>query len=187
MKLSKPIRITLAGFGGQGIMMMGQMLAYAGNDENLNSLWFPSYGPETRGGTANCAVIISPVTINSPVYSKADSLIIMNKPSMQKFSEKIVEGGNLLYNSSLIDGVKPIKNVNMYGIPVNDIAADLGNPKVANMVMLGAFLQLTKLFSEETILKILKKFLGETKISLLEINIKALEAGRKYIMELGEI
>jgi 2-oxoglutarate ferredoxin oxidoreductase subunit gamma len=186
MAISKPMRITIAGFGGQGVMMLGQMLAYSGNEENLNSLWFPSYGPETRGGTANCSVILSPVEIKSPVFAKADIVIAMNKPSMQKYCSQVVSGGTLLYNTSLIDNAAPEDSVRMIGIPVNDIAQQLGNPKVANMVMLGAFLETTQIFSEEVIEKILKKFLGEAKSHLLPINIEAIRAGRNFITKFGE-
>lgn len=182
--MNKTERITVAGFGGQGVMMIGQMLAYSGNDENYNSLWFPSYGPETRGGTANCAVIISNSNINSPVFSKADTLIALNGPSLDKFKTKVKKGGIIIYNSSLISNKPEVEDVLIYAVPINDIAIKIGNPKVANMVILGAYLEITNLFTDKTIEKILVKFLGEEKAHLLDINKEALKLGRKYIKEM---
>jgi 2-oxoglutarate ferredoxin oxidoreductase subunit gamma len=173
-------RITVAGFGGQGIMMIGQLLAYTGNEKGLNCLWFPSYGPETRGGTANCAVILSEKTINSPVFAKADTLLIMNKPSLVKFQSKVTDNGIVLYNSSLIDG-EVESAAKVYPIPANDIAVKLGNPKVANMVMLGAYLAVKNLFTLEEMGKTLASFLGESKKHLLEIDFEALKAGYQLI------
>ncbi|NLD25864.1 MAG: 2-oxoacid:ferredoxin oxidoreductase subunit gamma [Acholeplasmataceae bacterium] len=173
-------RITVAGFGGQGVMMIGQLLAYTGNEKGLNCLWFPSYGPETRGGTANCAVIISEQTINSPVFARADTLIIMNKPSLVKFQTKVMDNGIILYNSSLIDSEveSPAK---VYPIPANDLAIQIGNPKVANMVMLGAYLAAKEIFTFEEMAHTLELFLGESKKHLLEIDLKALKAGYDLI------
>lgn len=177
-------QVTVAGFGGQGVMLLGQMLAYIGTEEGLNSLWYPSYGPETRGGTANCAVTVSSETINSPVFSEASTLIILNKPSLDKFIDKIKDGGDLLYNSSLIEEVVKKDKVNVYPIPVNDMAVELGNLRVANMIMLGAYLELNPKYSFETVLKVLKEVLGERRKHLVEINVKAIEEGQKYIRKL---
>lgn len=177
--MNKTQKITIAGFGGQGVMMIGQMLAYAGNEDNLHSLWFPSYGPETRGGTANCAVILSDKYINSPVFSKADCLIAMNKPSLDKFIKKVEKDGIILYNASLIEDFEC--DVDKIGVPVNDIASELGNMKVINMVMLGAYLETFKTFTDEVIHDVLKKVLGPEKASMVDINIKAINAGRQYI------
>jgi len=178
--MNKTQKITIAGFGGQGVMLIGQILAYAGADSNINSLWVPSYGPETRGGTANCAVILSPNQINSPIFSKADVLIAFNKPSLQKFRERIEDNGILLYNSSLIDEDVKAK-ANVYALPINEVAAELGNPRVANMVMLGAYLEITNYFTDEEIIKALAKIFGEAKKSLIDINKQAILAGRKLI------
>lgn len=173
--MKKLERITVAGFGGQGVMMLGQILAHAGNDKGYNALWHPSYGPETRGGTANCSVILSDAPINSPVFSKADTLIIMNRPSLEKFKKKLREDGILLYNSSLID---EFAQVNAHPVPANDIALKLGNPRVANMAMLGAYLALKSLFTVEEVFEVLKSFLGEGKKDLFDINHRALLAGK---------
>jgi|SRR5690554_1944841 len=176
-------KIICAGFGGQGVMLMGQLLAYSANDNDLNTLWYPSYGPETRGGTANCSVTISEQKVNSPVISQADSIFIMNSPSLDKFESKVRPGGRILINSSLVERKINRDDIEAYYIPVNDIAVKLGNPRVANMVMIGAYLQLTKLFEKEEVLKILKKSFGEAKAHLIEINDEAIEAGKKYIQE----
>jgi 2-oxoglutarate ferredoxin oxidoreductase subunit gamma len=171
-------KVIIAGFGGQGVMLMGQLLSYAATAKDLNTLWFPSYGPETRGGTANCSVTISESLVNSPVISTPDSIIIMNKPSLDKFQPKLKKGGNLFLNTTLVKDVKVRDDINVYEIDANTMAKDLGNVKVANMVVLGAYLAVTKIFKEEEILEILKqKFTGD-KAKLIEINREALKAGR---------
>jgi len=179
------VNVKVAGFGGQGVMMFGQLLAYSAAYEELFGLWFPSYGPETRGGTANCSVIVSKKQINSPVFQSANHLIAFNLPSLQKFQSKMKEGGLILYNSSLIkDHVSSDKAI-CIGVPINDIATDLGTIQVSNMVMMGAYLELTTLFNETTIEKVLLKFLGERKAHMLEVNMDALRKGREYVLESG--
>jgi len=177
--------IKVAGFGGQGVMMFGQILAYSATKDEINGLWFPSYGPETRGGTANCSVIVSDKQINSPVFKNADHLVAFNLPSLEKFKDHMAENGLILYNSSLIDEAEAKDGCLTVGVPINDIANDLGNIKVANMVMMGAYLELTHLFSDKTIEAILKKILGERKADLVEINKTAIEKGKQYIRDLG--
>ncbi len=174
-------KVIIAGFGGQGVMLMGQLLSYAATEKELNTLWFPSYGPETRGGTANCSVTISEAYVNSPVISTPDSIIIMNKPSLDKFQPKLKKDGHLFLNSSLVHDVVVREDVNVYNIEANDIAKRLGNIKVANMVMLGAYLAVTKVFTEEEVLDILKQKFTGAKAKLIDINKKALEAGRLAI------
>ncbi len=171
-------KVIIAGFGGQGVMLMGQLLSYAATEKDLNTLWFPSYGPETRGGTANCSITISENTVNSPVISTPDSIIIMNKPSLDKFQPKLKKGGNLFLNSTLVKDVKVRDDVNVYNIDANNIAKELGNIKVANMVILGAYLAVTKVFTAEEVLDILKQKFTGAKASLISINKAALEAGR---------
>lgn len=177
--------VKVAGFGGQGVMLFGKVLAYSATKDGINGLWFPSYGPETRGGTANCSVIVSEETINSPVFKNANHLIVFNLPSLDKFKDKVSENGLILYNSSLIDEKVSVDGRLCVGVPINDIAIKLENSKVANMVMMGAYLELTKLFTDETILAIVKKLLGERKEHLLDVNIKAIEAGKEYIKQQG--
>lgn len=174
-------KVIIAGFGGQGVMLMGQLLSYAATNKDINTLWFPSYGPETRGGTANCSVTISESLVNSPVISTPDSIIIMNKPSLDKFQPKLKKGGNLFLNTTLVKDVIVRDDVNVYNVNANTIAKELGNIQVANMVILGAYLAVTKIFTEEEILDILKlKFTG-AKAGLIEINRAALKAGRLAI------
>jgi 2-oxoglutarate ferredoxin oxidoreductase subunit gamma len=176
--MCKAINIRVAGFGGQGVMMLGQLLAYCASNDNMFSLWVPSYGPETRGGTANCSVIVSTKVINSPVFHKTDCLIAFNLPSMMKFMDQVEPGGAILYNSSMIDTPVVKEGVFAFGIPVNDIAIGLGTIQVSNMTMLGAYLEWSGLFSDATAEKVLEKYLGEKKAHLLGINKLAIQAGR---------
>ena len=175
-------KVIFAGFGGQGVMLMGQLLSYAATEKDLNTLWFPSYGPETRGGTANCSVTISDEYVNSPVISTPDSIVIMNKPSLAKFQPKLKKGGDVFVNTSLVKDVEYRKDVNVYEIDANNIALELGNLKVANMVVLGSYLAITKVFTEDEVLDILKQKFTGSKANLIEINRKALEAGRVAVL-----
>ena len=180
--MCKASNIRLAGFGGQGVMMVGQMIAYCASYDNIFGLWFPSYGPETRGGTANCSVIVSTKTINSPVFNKADCFMAFNLPSYMKYKDMVSEDGVILYNSSLITEVDNKTEVKAYGIPLNDIALGLGSIQVLNMVMLGAYLEWSGKFSQVTVDKVLEKYLGEKKAHLLEINKKAIQAGKEAMI-----
>lgn len=172
-------KIRIAGFGGQGVMLTGQLLAYAANIQGLHSVWVPTYGPETRGGTANCSVIVSDKPIYSPIFKKADDLLVFNLPSLHKFQELIHDNGNLFYNVSLIkEEVK--QPFNLYPIPMNDVANNLNTPQVANMVMLGAYLKACKIFTREVIVESLEHFLKGSKEDLLKINVEALEIGSTY-------
>jgi 2-oxoglutarate ferredoxin oxidoreductase subunit gamma len=170
-------KIICAGFGGQGVMSMGQLITYAGMIEGRDVSWLPSYGPEMRGGTANCHVIVSDEPIASPIISEATCAIIMNLPSLVKFEKDIKKDGLLLINSSLIDKKASRNDVKTYYIPANKIANDLGNEKTANMIMLGAFLELTKLVEIESIISALRKVFGESKEHLIPLNREALEKG----------
>lgn len=174
-------KVIVAGFGGQGVMLIGQILSYCATAKDINTLWFPSYGPETRGGTANCSVTISEENVNSPVISTPDSLIIMNKPSLAKFMPKLKKDGNLFVNSSLVNGLDYRSDVNVYQVPVNDLALKLGNIKVANMIMLGAYLEVTKIFTNDEVIEIMKKKFTGSKLALIDMNIQALETGRQIV------
>lgn len=171
----------MAGFGGQGVMSMGQLLTYAGMIENKHVSWLPSYGPEMRGGTANCNVMVSDGPIGSPIVTEATAAIVMNRPSLDKFEDDVVKGGNLLINSSLIDRKANREELNAYYIPANEMAVELGNAKVANMIMLGAYLELTKAVKVESIVAALKKVFGESKAHLIPLNEKALEKGAEAV------
>ena len=174
-------RLIIAGFGGQGVMAMGQLLTYAGMIEDKNVSWLPSYGPEMRGGTANCSVILSDEPVGSPVVTDSTASIVLNKPSLDKFENSVVPGGKLFINSSLIDKKSVRNDIDVYYIPANEIAIELGNDKVANMVMLGAFLEATKLVDIESILKAFTKVFGENKAHLVPLNKEALEKGAETI------
>lgn len=173
--------IRIAGFGGQGVMLTGQLLAYAANKQGLYSLWVPTYGPETRGGTANCSVVISDKPIHSPVFKNADDLLVFNEPSMQKFVDRIKQGGNIFYNSSLIKSNLQNDGIHVYGVPMTELAQSLEKPQVANMVMLGAYLKKVDIFKDDVIIDSLKHFLGEKKGHMLPINQKALCVGFESI------
>lgn len=176
------IEAIFAGFGGQGVMLMGQLLAYSGMYEGKNVSWFPSYGPEMRGGTANCSVIVSDDPVGSPVISEPEILVAMNRPSMEKFEPTLKSGGTLYYNSSLID-IKPKRtDIKAVAIPANDIATALGNSRVANMVVVGAILQNTHVVDIETVMNVLKeKVLTGKKQNLVDINRAALEKGMELL------
>ena len=176
----KDERIIVAGFGGQGVMMIGKLLAHAGMIENRNVSWLPSYGPEMRGGTANCHVIVSDDIIGAPIVTEATCVIAMNLPSLEKFEVRVKPGGWLLINSSLIPAHSTRHDVRALEIPVNDIANAQGSLKVANVVMLGAYLAVSHAVQEETILGVIDEMLGKTKRHLLDINVKALHEGMAF-------
>jgi 2-oxoglutarate ferredoxin oxidoreductase subunit gamma len=173
-------QIILAGFGGQGMMLCGMLLAYGGMVEGKEVCWLPSYGPEMRGGTANCHVTLSDKPISSPVISRATSEIVMNKPSLEKFEPMLCENGILIINSSLIDEETKRKDVKAYYIPANEIAAEVGNIKVANIIALGAFVQLTGILKKESCLQAIDEVLGKKNAKLLPINRLAFETGAEY-------
>ncbi|MCD6436606.1 MAG: 2-oxoacid:acceptor oxidoreductase family protein [Clostridiales bacterium] len=175
-------KIIFAGFGGQGVMLMGQLITYAGMFEDKEVSWLPSYGPEMRGGTANCNVIVSEKPVASPVIShNATTVVAMNLPSLDKFEEEVVQNGLLMINSSLIDKKASRDDVKAYYIPANDIANELGNAKVANMVMLGAYLELTKVVKPESVIKALAKKFGTAKAKLIPLNEEALRKGAELV------
>ncbi|MDI6813702.1 MAG: 2-oxoacid:acceptor oxidoreductase family protein [Desulfitobacteriaceae bacterium] len=170
--------IILAGFGGQGVMSMGQLLAYAGMEEDKQVSWIPSYGPEMRGGTANCSVTISDVPVSSPLISEPDTLIVLNRPSLEKFEQDIKPGGLLLINSSLVDRDPLRKDLRILKIPADDLANEkFGNTRVANMILLGAFVAITKAVSLDSVVGALKKVLPEYRHNLIPLNRQALELG----------
>lgn len=170
--------IILAGFGGQGVMSMGQLLAYAGLVEDKQVSWIPSYGPEMRGGTANCSVTLSDFPISSPVISEPNTLIVLNRPSLEKFEKSLRFGGLLLMNSSLIDTPPQRQDIQVIKIPSDDLANErFGNTRAANMIILGAYLELTHAVSLGSVEKALKKVLPEYRHNLIPMNRDALELG----------
>jgi len=176
--------IIIAGFGGQGIMLAGQLLTYAGLEAGFQVLWYPAYGPETRGGYANCTVIVSTEDIASPVVSEADTIIVMNKPSLLRYEGKVKKGGLLIINSSLIDQKAKRSDIEVFYVPVNEIANELGELKVANMVAVGAYIAIKNLFPIEYLTKVLPKMLPGRRHNLIPINEKAIYEGVQFIEKL---
>lgn len=175
-------KVICAGFGGQGVMSMGQLMTYAGMLEGKEVSWLPSYGPEMRGGTANCNVIISEKPIGSPVITTdATSAIIMNLPSLDKFETDVKSGGTVFINSSLIERKVSRDDLKAYYIPANELAIELGNFRVANMVMLGAYLEIFKPVEVNSILEAFKKVFGEGKAHLVPLNESALLKGAEAV------
>ncbi|MEW6230381.1 MAG: 2-oxoacid:acceptor oxidoreductase family protein [Bacillota bacterium] len=169
--------VIFAGFGGQGVLLMGQLVTYAGMMEGENVTWMPSYGPEMRGGTANCGVVVSDEEIASPLVSEPTSVVAMNRPSLEKFQGMVRPGGLIVYNRSLINTGPARTDVRVLAVPANDIANELGDIRVANMVALGAYLGVTKVVNPETVLEAMKKVLPERRHGLIPVNRQALARG----------
>lgn len=173
--------IIIAGFGGQGVLSMGKVLAYAAIYENKETSWMPSYGPEMRGGTANCITIISEKKISSPIVSKFDSAIILNQPSLDKFEEQVKQHGFLFYEASTIINPPTREDIMVYKIAAIEEANKMGKKQISNMIMLGAFLEIKPLVKIESVLAALKKVLPERHHHLLPINEQALLRGKELI------
>jgi 2-oxoglutarate ferredoxin oxidoreductase subunit gamma len=174
--------MVFAGFGGQGVLSMGTMLAYAAMKEGKNVSWMPSYGPEMRGGTANCMVNISDEDISSPIVNAYDVGVVLNLPSLKKFEPKIKPGGTLIWESSIIKEPPTRSDIRAYALPAIQVAAeDLKNVKVMNMVVLGALIKVSRVVKKESILQALKETLPERYHHLIPLNEKALETGMKLI------
>ncbi len=170
-------QIILAGFGGQGVLLAGQILAYAGLSEGKNVSWLPSYGPEMRGGTANCNVVVSDDEVGSPVVVEADCAIVMNRPSLEKFEKDIKAGGLLIINSDLVT-IEPTRtDLKVLKVAANTLAEQAGSQKAANMVVLGAYNACSNLVQNKTIIECLSKIMGEGKKHLIPLNEKAIELG----------
>ena len=166
-------KMFFAGSGGQGVILMGQMVTHAAMLEDKSTTFFPSYGPEMRGGTASCTVIISDTTVSCPVITESDFVVAMNLPSLIKFEPTLKPGGIILLNSSLINQKPERGDVTAIYVPVNELATELGNVRVANMIMLGAFVRATKAVSEASIEKVIDATIGAKKAELRDLNMKA--------------
>ncbi len=166
-----------AGFGGQGMLLIGKFLAMACMMDGKHVSWLPSYGPEMRGGTANCSVIVSDKAVASPLVDQADVVIAMNRPSLDKFESHVRPGGTLVINSSIIDRKAERTDVTVVYCDANKIAESVGNPKGANVAILGALLQKSPVVSVDTMVEAIRIELGERKAKFLEGNKKALVAG----------
>lgn len=177
--------VIIAGFGGQGVLFAGQMLAYAAMDSGMEVTWIPSYGPEIRGGTANCTVIVADEEIGSPLVRNPKAAIIMNLPSLDKYESTIAKGGILIANASLINRALIRDDLESVLLPANEIAESIGNKRLANVVMLGALLARLPVLSLDAIVKTMENHLPERHKHLLPSNIEALQQGAAYA--LGEV
>jgi len=172
----------IAGFGGQGVLIIGNLLAYAAMTEGRHVTFLPIYGVEMRGGTANCTIVISSREIGSPIIQKPHSAIVMNLPSLLKYEPRVLDGGLLLLNSSLIDPKEASRrDIEMLPVPANDIAIESGNPKLANMVALGAFIEKTGLVAMTSLSSSFEKVLDKKYHFLIPANVKAIQKGAEFI------
>ncbi len=182
-KLTKPEyanpRLKVAGFGGQGILLLGVAMAECGMQAGYQVAWLPSYGPEMRGGTANCHVRISDVEIGSPLVAEADVLIAMNRPSLEKFEHELKPGGLLFYDSSLIT-IKPTRSdIEVIAVPATEVADAIGSTKSANMVMLGAYVKKTGILDLASVVEALPTFIKAKRT--IPLNQQALNKGAEYV------
>ena len=169
--------ILIAGFGGQGILFAGKFLAYKGLIENKNVSWLPSYGPEMRGGTASCNVIVSDEPVGSPIVSSPDVLIAMNLPSLEKYENSVKSGGVIFADSSLIERKVARKDVTVYYIPATKLASENNTPTLANMIMMGKYLKEGGLFDENSVTEALKKVVSVKHADMLNVNLGAVKLG----------
>ncbi len=176
----KTTQILIAGFGGQGILFAGKFLAYKGLMEDLQVSWLPSYGPEMRGGTANCNVILSETPVGSPIVTQPDVLIAMNLPSLQKYVNTVAPGGQIYVDSSLIDEKVTRTDVEVFYIPATQMAKDEGIASLANMIIIGSLLQNNSELSFEGTEAVVSKLVPPKKAALVELNMKALTLGKEY-------
>lgn len=172
--------ILIAGFGGQGVLFAGKCLAYSGLAEDKQVSWLPSYGPEMRGGTASCSVILSSLPIGSPIVSNPNILIALNLPSLEKYEKEAVSGAKIFVESSLISRKVKRDDVEAYYVPATKMATDLGTPTLANMVILGKMIKETSIVKFGAIESGLKKVIHAKKANMFELNLKALKAGYNF-------
>ena len=170
-------QILIAGFGGQGVLFAGKLIAYKGLIEDKQISWLPSYGPEMRGGTANCSVIVSDTPVGSPIVTKPDVLVAMNLPSLKKYESEVVSGGTIIVDSTLIKRKVERDDVTVFYVPATQTAADISAPSLANMIMVGKAIKETQAVSFEGIEEGLKKVVPPKKVEMIALNLKALETG----------
>jgi len=171
----------MAGFGGQGLLFSGKVLAHAALLENKELSWLPSYGPEMRGGTCNCSVIVSDDPVGSPIIAHPNILMVMNEPSLDKFEDMVTPGGTIFVDSSLIARKVKRADVEVVYIPATQLAKEMEAVSLANMIILGAIVAKTKCVGAETVVNALKETISARKAALLDLNLKAVETGRKFI------
>ncbi|HID35680.1 MAG TPA: 2-oxoacid:ferredoxin oxidoreductase subunit gamma [Anaerolineae bacterium] len=175
--------VVFAGFGGQGVLFAGQLLAHAAADAGLHVTWIPSYGPEMRGGTANCTVVLGDEPIGSPLVRHPDGVVAMNLPSTDKYESLVKSGGVFIVNGSLVKRPSRREDIDVIVVPANEMAEELGSQRMANVVMLGALLASRDLLSLEAMEDALRRYLPERHAHLLEANIRALHAGAAFARE----
>ncbi|HPX02992.1 MAG TPA: 2-oxoacid:acceptor oxidoreductase family protein [Synergistaceae bacterium] len=168
-----------AGFGGQGVMVLGQLVAYGAMKEGKFVTWLPSYGPEMRGGTANCGVTVSSRPIGSPFVASADVVVALNQPSLDKYEASVKTGGFLIYNSDMAKYTPTRDDIRVIPVNASQIAGNIGNEKAVNVILLGVVIAISDLISDDTAREIIKQKLGSRKPEFLESNMKAYEEGRK--------
>ncbi len=168
--------VIMSGFGGQGLMMIGKLLAYAGLEEGKTVTWLPSYGPEMRGGTANCTVVVADKAIGSPLITSPKAVVVMNQPSLEKFAPMLRKDGILVINSTMIPVNSDRTDIRSFRIRANDLAAELGSRRSANLVMLGAYIGLDEVVSHEMLLKAIEKTFAEKK-QFIDVNRKSFMKG----------
>lgn len=173
--------IIISGFGGQGVLSMGKILAYSGLMEDKEVTWMPAYGPEQRGGTANVTVIVSDERISSPILSRYDIAIVLNQPSLDKFEPKVKPGGMLIYDGFGVINPPKRKDITVYRIDAMDKAAEMKNSKVFNMIVLGGLLHVCPVVSEKGVEKALYKTLPERHHNLIPLNMEAIKVGNEII------
>ncbi len=174
--------MVFAGFGGQGVLSMGMLLAYAAMKEGKEVSWMPSYGPEMRGGTANCIVNISDQPISSPIVSSYDAAVVLNQPSLNKFESRVKKGGVLIWESTMIKESPARNDIEIYGLPaVEKATQDLKNLKVMNMLLLGALVEITGIVEKDALVQALKEALPERHHHLIPLNIKAIDMGIELV------
>ena len=176
----KTTQILIAGFGGQGILFSGKFLAYKGLMEDLQVSWLPSYGPEMRGGTANCNVILSETPVGSPIITTPDVLVAMNLPSLQKYVDTVVPGGQIYGDSALIDAKVERTDVEVFYIPATQMAKDNGIASLANMIIVGHLLEHNSELGFDGVEAVVNKLVPPKKAALIELNMKALTLGKDY-------
>ncbi len=178
--------VVIAGFGGQGVLSMGMILCYSGIMEDKEVSWMPSYGPEMRGGTANCIAIVSDKKVSSPIISKFDTVIALNQPSVDKFESMVKPGGLLIYESTNVITPPTRSDIDLVGIPASAEAAKMKNTKIMNMIILGAFLKKKPIIKFENIIEGLKQVLPERYHHLIPLNTDALNRGMALVDEVSE-
>lgn len=173
--------LLFCGFGGQGVMFVGQLLAYVAMDEGYEVTWIPSYGPEMRGGTAHCYVVISDRPIGSPIVSNPHVAVAFNKPAFEKYEPLVAAGGMLTYNASLIDEKPQRTDITTLAVPATDLADELGNTRMTNIVMLGALLQARPVLTLDALRKGLENHIPSHRRDLLPLNLQALDKGAEFV------